>query len=55
MRQRVRYEPDLRMPPLVLRNAWHKSDEEYESGRDDRESRGLIRVAVLRGHEEESR
>jgi hypothetical protein len=55
MRQRGRDEPDLRMPPLVLRNLWHKSGKETESGRDDRKCKGFIRVAVPRGHEEESR
>lgn len=55
MRQRGRDEPDLRMPPLVLRNLWHKSGKENESGRDDRKCKGFIRVAVLRGHEEGSR
>jgi hypothetical protein len=57
MKQRGRDEPLLRIIALslVALQSLAGSSKEYESGRDGRESKGLIRVAVIREHEEESR
>ena len=55
MKQKVCGKSRLLSPRLVLRHRGRKSGKENEGGRDDLEGEGLIRVAVLRGHEEESR